>query len=864
MTLPYWRVELLGGLRVVGENILITQFPARKTTALLALLALRPELNQPREELAAQLWPEAPFESSRNSLKQALSLLRKQLGPIFEASHFGIRLCPGVVQTDAGEWEALIRQGRLREAEVLWRGELLPGYYEDGIVTERERLNALRETACPEDARWRERQVRLPHPLTLFVGHEAELAALGDLFKTERWITLIGPGGMGKTRLAIQAARQRELDDLYFVSLVELQSVSQLLVAIAGAVQLPLTASQNPLEALVGFLAERLTLLVLDNAEHLDTAELARLCQLLLSRLPQLRLLVTSRQVLGGQEEYRFVVPTLPVRESAVPLFLDRARRVRPGFPDSIEVERLCALLEGMPLAIELCAAWAGALSATQMRERLERGEFARLLTGRDTTLPERHRSVEAVFLSSYERLTPSQQRLLCGLTVFRGGWTLDAAEAICPTDDTLGELLALTEASLVVSSGSERFELLESLRRFTVRLSPPEEQHAHEVAHRVWCAQIIAQREGEAEGRYLMRCDAELANIRQALERGFSSGATAAAAALLLGLQLFLNLRGHNAEATLWLERALALPGLTETVRAELRIHLGATLLEQRNQLAAEEHLSEALWLAQAAQQPRLEALALYHLGRFAELQRLPELARERHEQALVIRRHIDDTAGIARSCNMLASLLIQSGEMDKVGPLLIEAEAMARTSGRESILADILYQRAHFTMMSGDAPGSLALLEECQEKARQLGLSMLLARVTHSLGCTAEELGDELRARASYLDAARMFHALRAKLGTHFPLWYLARLYSTWEEWDIVLLTMGSAMTLWEDLARPLSPDDKALLVQLRSRADDTLGMQRAEHLWQQGRTLSVEEILQHVEARLPVKHSRRELPA
>lgn len=845
-----WRVELLGGLRVRGESGLITQFPARKTTALLVLLALRPERVQPREELAAQLWPDAPFESSRNSLKQALSVLRKQLGPIFETTHFGIRLCPGMVETDVAQWEALFQQGRYREAETLWRGELLPGYYEDGIVAEREQLNALRESACPEDAPWRERQVVLPSLLTRFVGRDAQLSQFAALLQTERWITLVGPGGMGKTRLAIQAAQQQSLHDLYFISLIELQSPSQLLAVIAEVVRLPLSASQDLFETLVGFLADRPTLLVLDNAEHLERTELASLCQRLLERLPQLRLLVTSRQVLGGGGEYRFALPTLPIMHEAVPLFLDRARRWAPDFANSDEVARLCELLEGIPLAIELCAAWVGALTAPQMLARLEQHD-TRLLSGKDSTLPKRHRSVEAAFQGSYGALTASQQQLLRDLTVFQGGWTLEAAEAVCPTDDTLSDLLALTESSLVQSAHG-RFSMLESLRQFAIRLGSAARQSEVTQTHFAWCCAWSARRLNETEGAWLDRCDRELPNFRHALSSDKDS-------TLLLALQLFLNLRGHNAEAVRWVERALELPELGDNARVELQIHLAATLLEQRNQLRAEEQLRIAYEQARQLNLEALQALALYHLGRFAELQSLPDQARERHEKALEIRRRLGDVAGVARSCNILASLSIQSGERDKAAPLLIEAEAQARLAGRESILADILYQRAHLTMMSGDAPGALALLEECQMQAQALGLRLLHARVTHSLGCTAQELGDELRARSAFLEAARAFHTLRAKLGTHFPLWYLARLYSTFEEWDIVLLTAGSAMKLWEDLARPLSPEDQALLTELRSQATLALGEQRAEHLWQQGRSLAVDEILQRVEVRLPQKYAR-----
>lgn len=848
---------MLGGLRVVGESNQITHFESRKTAALLAYLALHPERSHPREELAALLWPDAEFESSRNRLKQSLASLRKLLESealVFEADRFAVRLLPNAIETDVAQWERLARTGQTHAAAALWNGELLPGFYDDCLVAERERLNALKEKLCPDTAFSPERTRRLPNPLTRFIGRETECAAIAELLRHERWVTLTGPGGMGKTRLAIEVARQQPQHDIYFVSLVELTTATRLPSAIAATVGLSVATTQAPLEALCGFLAAHPTLLVLDNAEHLDLPELTRFCQTLLERLPRLRLLVTSRHVLGGSGELRFPVQTLPVQESAVPLFLDRARCVRPDFPTSREVERLCALLEGIPLALELCAAWAIGLSATQMRERLEQHD-PRLLTGRDPTLPERHRSVEAAFLSSYTRLTPACQNLLRGLTVFRGGWTLEAAETICPTSDTLGDLLGLQDASLIQFTG-ERFTLLESLRQCAVSVAEPEQQITLEQGHRRWCRAFSERRTGERERDYLVRCDQEIDNLRQALESGFTVNAGDTVVDLLLALQLFLNLRGYNAEAADWLERALAFPDLTTASRTALLIHLGATQLEQRNQLRAEAYLTEALALAQTASQADLEALALYHLGRFAELQQLPELGRERHEQALALRRRLGDQAGIARSCNMLAQFAIQRGALAEAGPLLVEADAMARAAGRESLLADILYQRAHLTMMSGDAPGALVLLEECQEQARQFGMRLLLARVTHSLGCTAQELGDELWARAAFLEAAHTFHSLRSKLGTHFPLWYLARLYSSWEEWDVVVVAMSSAMQLWEDLARPLAPADQELLTQLRTQADEALGPQRTEHLWQQGRTLPIEEVLSRIENRLPQK--------
>ena len=789
------------------EGEAVTHFESRKTAALLACLALHPERSHSREELAALIWPDADDVSGRNRLKQSLASLKKQLGEFFDADRFAVRVVAGSLETDASEWERLARAGRTREARELWRGELLPGFYDEFLLSERERLNALKESLCPEDRTPARREVRLPAPTTRFVGRDDELARLAALLQSERWITIVGPGGMGKTRLALQVARGWEEGDAVFVALADLPQAGGVLATIAAALELPLPPAKDPLETLCAFLKDRPILLLLDNAEHLELPALASLCGSLLACLPELRLLATSRQALGGEGETRFPLGSLSAEASA--LFLDRARRVRPDFPETEEIAPLCALLEGMPLAIELCAAWAGALSAAQMRARLERNERFLLLTRRGVGVEERHRSVEAVFLSSYASLTAGQQALLRALSVFRGGWTLEAAEAVRPTDEGLSDLAALLDASLIFPIGPERFTMLESLRQFAAGLLAPGEAESLQICHWDWCRSLARQGGDEAEREYVERCDRERENLRHALESGLSQGRGARIAPLFLDLQRFFNLRGYNGELTGWLELLLATPGLSDVMRGELLLHLGGTLLEQQDQFRAEKLLHEALALARAASQEELEALALYHLGRFAELQRLPELARERHEHALALRRRVGDTAGIARSCNALALFAIQGGAMDEAGELLREADALARAAGRESLLGDILYQRAHLTMMSGDAPGALALLEECQEQARRFGLRPLLGRVTHSLGCTAQEMGDDWRARAAYLEAAQTFHAQGSKLGTTYPLWCLARLYSDWEEWDVALLALGCSLRLSDQLAQTISEE-------------------------------------------------------
>ena len=838
-----WRLELLGGLRVIGaDDETITHFESRKTAALLAYLALHPERAHPREELAALIWPDAEFEASRNRLKQSLASLRKLLGSdVFTADRFSVRVVPGVMETDVAQWERLVRAGRTREAAGLWRGELLPGFYDEVLLTERERLNALHMKFCSEEASPLTRLVRLPSPPTRFVGRVAEKAQLAMLLQSERWITVIGPGGMGKTRLATEVARAWEEGDSAFVALAPLERVEQVSGAIASVLELTLPASKPPLEALFGTLLGRPTLLVLDNAEHLPVEVLAELCSTLLTRLPELRLLVTSRQALCGVGEIRVVLEPLNLTEDAPALFLDRAQRVRPEFPASEALVHLCALLEGMPLAIELCAAWAAGLTAAQMQARLEHGEFARLLSRRGVGGEEHHFSVEAIFHSSYERLTPSQQRLLCGLTVFRGGWTLDAAEAVCPTADTLGDLLCLCEASLIAPRGAERFAMLESLRRFASALLEPDDTTALRQRHHAWCLGFAESRNPERD--YLVRCDLELDNLRHALEAEHD-------ASLLLRLLPFMNARGLIAEQVVWLERALGESNLSPLLRAELLCQLGANLLVQRNQHTAEPLIHEALALARAEKSPRVEAMALYQLGRFAEFQQERALAWDYHQRALELRRGLDDPEALARSCNILSDLAVQQGRLAEALPLLSEAETLARAAGREWLLGDILYNRAFLAMMSGDPSAALIVLSECQALARALNLRMLLARATQSLGCTAMELGETRRAQTELSEAARLFHALRSKNGVSYPLWNLARLYQDSEEWDRAVVLLAASVRLGEELGQPLNPDDQKFVDTLRAGASKTLGVVLAEHFWQQGRGLPLEELLHRLE--------------
>lgn len=324
----------------------------------------------------------------------------------------------------------------------------------------------------------------LPSPATPLVGREQELANLHGYLASPhaRLITLVGPGGIGKTRLAVELAAQatsRYQDGVAFANLQPIAVLEQLVATIADAVGCRLSGSAPPQVQLFSHLRDRRLLLVLDNFEHLLAG--AALVSDLLAAAPGVRLLVTSREVLNLQEEWSYplggltvppeVVAGVPLEQyAAVRLFAERAGRARPSFaladePD--EVARICRLVEGMPLALELAAAWRGVLPCAAIADEIARN--LAFLVARERNRPERHHSIRAVFAHSWTRLPQEAQQLLRRLTVFRGGFTREAVTAVAGA--TPAALAPLVDASLVRLEASGRYQIHELLRQYAEEL---------------------------------------------------------------------------------------------------------------------------------------------------------------------------------------------------------------------------------------------------------------------------------------------------------------------------------------------------------------------------------------------------------
>nr|WP_231126467.1 BTAD domain-containing putative transcriptional regulator [Motilibacter aurantiacus] len=487
----------------------------------------------------------------------------------------------------------------------------------------------------------------LPLPLTRFVGRRAEIGHVHAALEDARLVTLVGPGGSGKTRLGLECVRRGAPGGApaTLVELAELQDPG--LVAAAVAQALGVSTRQGALEPLVASLAGRRALLLLDNAEHLVDA-VAGLAAALLSRCPGLQLLVTSREALGVPGERVVQVPPMQLGVAGTPgeaeaLFADRAALAAPGFTldaDTLPaVRRLCAALDGIPLALELAAARLAVLSLADIAELL--ADRFSLLAAADRTAPARHRTLRAAVEWSYGLLDDRERELLAATGVFAGPFGLDALRGVCEPElgfDVLGPLARLAAKSMVEVSGGvdapRRYRLLDTLRTFAREQLPPERAERLAEAHTEWYAGLVDRLEPELRRPGLLaahaRLDADRADLRAALTRALGRRQRPLALRLAAGQAWHWLRRGNSVEGVRWTEAARALPGAAPA-DVETRATLGAAILAYMAGDTPGLHALAELGAEQAAEAGDASAGAVaygycgYWESLFGELDRAP-----------------------------------------------------------------------------------------------------------------------------------------------------------------------------------------------------------------------------------------------
>lgn len=579
----------------------------------------------------------------------------------------------------------------------------------------------------------------LPAPL---LGRERELADIRRLLQGEaaRLVTLIGPGGVGKTHLAQQAGAEL-LDDypggVWFVPLAEVRDPGQLLPALAAALGVREGGGLDLPGALRQWLAGRRALLVLDNLEQVVAA--APAIADLLAAAPQVQILATSRQRLGiGVERLLPVEPLLGARaEDAVQLFSQRAQQVLPSFTVTPENHRIvadiCARLDGLPLAIELAAAQLRFRTLAELDADLER-RFDLLVDGRREAAA-RQRSLAATIAWSYDLLSPQlQQQFFRRLAVFAGGWSREAAAALAPEPDALARLLDLADASLVrreVLGETSRWSMLESVRAYArEELQQFGELAEAERAHAAWCLAFAIEAEqelrGPAQEAWLARLDLEHDNLRAALRWLLGGQQWAEALRLAAALGAYWQTRGHLAEGRQWLEAALAAPEPARETPAGLAamIEVGLLAWEQGDIAASSRWLEQAQAAATAQGDAGRAAAVLCNLAALSLHEGDVAAAEARYREALGIAEALGDVERSVAATAGLGAIAHYHDDLPTALAHYMTCVSIWRRTGNEAaavgVLLDLLLLLAPRVEHQGRAR---AIAAECLTLTQALG---------------------------------------------------------------------------------------------------------------------------------------------
>lgn len=572
----------------------------------------------------------------------------------------------------------------------------------------------------------------IPISPTPLVGREHELSTLRRLLGDPqcRLITLVGPGGIGKTRLAMEVAcdqYNKYENGVAFVLMAGLNSPSLIIPAMANALELVIQGAIDPKKQLINHLRMKQVLLVLDNAEHLLGG--VNLFSEIIESAPRVQILSTSREALNLCGEWLFEVGGLPLpqrmddeefeKNSAIALFLQRARQSKADFKlkdeDRAAILRICKMVEGIPLAIELSAVWTRTLSCHEIASEIEKSLDFLSMNARD--LPERHRSLRAVFDHSWKLLSNDERLVLMKLSVFQGGFTREMAEQVAETG--LASLLSLVSKSLIQRSGEKRYSLHEMVRQYAfAQLSLTDEIERAYSAHLRAFVNLAETIEPElirsGQSRWLMYMDTEYDNFRIALNWAFESNDTESALRLTGALWRFWYMRSRLLEGSQWLEKALQATDATAPAALRGKVLNGAGLLAyyQGDYDRAKRLLGDCLALHTSLSEHEVAraqlTLALVYHDQL-DFTRASSL----YSETLQRFRRLDDDYGIVRALNAQGALASDIGDLDAADKYFTECLDLARICGDKETVALALTNLGWTAAIRGDSK----VIELCQE---------------------------------------------------------------------------------------------------------------------------------------------------
>ena len=682
----------------------------------------------------------------------------------------------------------------------------------------------------------------LPVALTSFVGRQKEVAEVRRLLQTTRLLTLSGAGGVGKTRLALEVAATLASDYQHGVFLVELAALADAALvphAVAAALGVREEAGRPLPVALANALQPRQLLILLDNCEHLVEA-CAFLASDLLQVCPRLTILATSRESLGIGGEVIWRVPSLSllwplgpmsaeqsVESEAVRLFAARAADAVPGFQltaqNTLSVARVCYELDGIPLAIELAAARLKVLSVEQIAERLD--DRLRLLTGGSRTAVPRQQTLRGTLDWSYELLSAAERRVFHRLAVFRGGWSLDAGEAVCGEEgiepgEVFEVLARLVDQSMVqtepAADGTVRYRLLETLRHYAAEKLQACGEEALAFTrgrHAAFFLRLAERAEPELrrgqQAAWLNRLEREHDNLRQALAWAVEQRDPEPGLRLGGALARFWLVRGHLDEGHQWLDRLLALP------------------------LA-----SDACTLGRAA--------ALSGAGRLAWTRGEYDRAEALLRRSLVLRRELADAPGVAAALYELALVVTDRGQHSEARALAEQALAGWRALDDTWGMAAALNLLGELKRAAGDLQSARGMYEESRRLFEAVQDRRGVAIATHNLAVVAGELGDPESATALHRSILPLKQELGDREGIACSLINLARLAAVAGDWQRAARLSGAAEAEREAIGAVLPPYERTLHARTIESAREALGGPTFAALMGRGRSMALHEAI------------------
>jgi predicted ATPase/DNA-binding SARP family transcriptional activator len=691
---------------------------------------------------------------------------------------------------------------------------------------------------------------RPPLPIARLIGREQEVCDIEERIADSRLVTLVGAGGMGKTRLAIEVANRvesRSPGTVLWVELAPLAAGSLVLPALAGALEIRQpgpTDSDNLMDGVAQRLSGGETFAVLDNCEHLLDSS-AELVQQLLSRCSALTVLVTSRQRLGIAGEVTWHVPPLPVADPdqlpagpaesaqaaraapAVRLFLERAVAARADFQlatreDVEAVCRICRRLDGIPLAVELAAARARSLTVIEIQSKLDH-RFS-LLTGGSRTAMPRHRTLKSLIDWSYDLLSGPEKQLLGRLSAFAGGWTAGAAENVCSGDgvertEMLDLLSSLVDQSLVVAEtagSSTRYHLLETVRQYAREiLSLSGEEAAWRNRHLQYFSALADEAEpnlwtGSSQAEWLDRLETENDNLRAGLD---------------------------------WAAQApdRAIDGL-RTCGALWRFWIAHPRLFE-----GQSHLTRALTIGPHGDS-RERGRALTGAGNLATLQGDFATARRLLQECLDMRRRLgDDPRQIAGTLVNLAAAILSEEDLDEAKPLLEEALSIYREQGERWLASNALGNLGTIASLQGDHTAARDLYEECLSIQREFGDQWSVSMSLHNLGITAYDLGDFGSARDYHTESLTIRSQTGDSWGIASSLGRIAAIEAASGSPQLAARLWGASESLRYEIGTPLPSSERTFYDQQIVICRSEIGDDEAfDNAWEEGGSMPMEGLL------------------